>query len=132
MLNKLLIPIVLVFATMANAGVELLSFRALPMVDHGRLEWSSGTETSFEAFIVERSPDGQNFLPIARVEGTGSFSEYSYTDSSPLDLDMDRSFYYRLKMLDDDGNYRYSETREVTLTFSAVQQTWGSIKAMFR
>ncbi|MBU0692528.1 hypothetical protein KKC97_11940 [bacterium] len=132
MLSKLLIPIVLVFATIAYAGVELLSFRALPMIDHGRLEWSSGAETNLDAFIVERSPDGQNFLPITRVDATGSYSEYTFTDSSPLDLDMDRSFYYRLKMLDNDGTYRYSEVKEVTLTFSAVQQTWGSIKAMFR
>ena len=132
MLNKLLIPLVLVFVTVASAGVELLTFRAVPMIDHGRLEWSTGAETNLDAFIIERSSDGYNFLAVTRVEATGSYSEYSYTDASPLDLDMDRSFYYRLKMLNDDGSFRYSETKEVTLTFSAVQQTWGSIKAMFR
>ena len=76
MLSKLLIPIVLVFATLAGAGVELLSFRAIPMIDHGRLEWSSGEETSLDAFIVERSSDGQSFLAVtvafalAAVEGS--------------------------------------------------------------
>jgi hypothetical protein len=117
---------------LADAGVELLSFRAIPLIDHSRLEWNSGEETNLDAFIVERSSDGQSFMAVTRIESNGSYSEYSFTDSSPLDVDMNRSFYYRLKIIDHDGTFRYSETKEVTLTFSAVQQTWGSIKAMFR
>jgi hypothetical protein len=130
--TKFLIPLLLVFTSLASADVELLSFRVIAMLDHGRLEWGTGIETSFEAFIVERSSNGEDFLPIARINSTGSNSEYQFTDSSPLDLETGRSFYYRLKMVNADGSYRFSEIREVILVFSAVQQTWGSIKAMFR
>src|SRR3989339_1045333 len=126
---KFLIPLILVIASLAYAGVELLSFRAIAMIDHGRLEWGTGTETDLDAFIIERSSNGTDFISVARVNATGSYSEYQFTDSSPLDLDMDRPFYYRLKMMNRDRSYRYSETREVVLVFSAVQQTWGSIKA---
>ncbi len=41
-------------------------------------------------------------------------------------------FYYRLKIVDNDGTVRYSPVSEVLLSFSPVQHTWGSIKAMFR
>jgi hypothetical protein len=129
---KFLIPLILVITSLASANVDLLSFRAVAVLDHGRLEWGTGVEANFDAFIVERSSNGTDFIPITRISATGSYSEYQFTDSSPLDLDENRSFYYRLKMLNADGSYRLSETKEVVLVFSAVQQTWGSIKAMFR
>ena len=129
---KIILILMIVMATAARADVELLSFRAYALVDHGRIEWSTGEEEAFDAFIVERSADGVSFLAVARVEAEGSFSEYVFTDSSPLDVDTERSFFYRLRLNNEDGSYRYSEVVEVSLNFSAVQQTWGSIKAMFR
>jgi len=127
----LLITLLLVGAAVACAGVELTDFRAFPVVDHSQLQWSTGVEDNFQMFVVERSSDSRNFYTVGTVNGTGSYSQYQFTDTSPL-LDNSRTFYYRLKMVDRDGTYRYSEIREVSLTFSAVQHTWGSIKAMFR
>ncbi len=130
--NKLLILALLICSSWAAAGVELYYFRAYAVVNQSRLEWSTGNEDNFSLFVVERSSDGENYFMIAQLPATGSFSEYQYTDSSPLDADMQRTFYYRLKMVNRDGSFRYSEVQEVSLTFSAVQHTWGSIKAMFR
>ncbi len=130
--NKLLILTLLLCSTWAAASVELYYFRAYAVVNYSRLEWSTGHEDNFSLFVVERSSDGQNYFMIGQVPAIGSFSEYQYTDSSPLDADMQRTFYYRLKMMNRDGSFRYSEVQEVSLTFSAVQHTWGSIKAMFR
>lgn len=131
-MRNLLIVLTLLIASSAIAETELLSFRVIPLIDHGRLEWSTGDEVSLDAFVVERSGDGSDFVPVVEVQATGSYSEYSFTDVSPLDVDMEREFYYRLKLVSNDGSYRYSEVREVSLIFTAVQQTWGSIKAMFR
>lgn len=114
------------------AAAELVSFSAYPVVDHTRLEWSTGEETDLRAFIVERSADAQHFVAVGQVASKGSYSQYEFVDSRPLDADRDVVFYYRLKMLDRDGTARYSEVQQVSLTFSAVQHTWGSIKAMFR
>jgi hypothetical protein len=113
-------------------AVELTDFRVYPVVDHSQLVWSSGVEDNFQQFVVERSPDGQTFYPVGQVSAKGSYSQYQYSDASPLDDDTHRMFYYRLKMVDRDGTYRYSEIIQVSLSFSAVQHTWGSIKAMFR
>jgi hypothetical protein len=129
---KLLILSTLVVISSALASVELFSFHAFAIVDHSRLEWSTGREEQFSLFVIERSSDGQDFFAIGQVAATGSFSEYEFVDTSPLNVNVDHTFYYRLRMVDRDGTFRYSEIQQVSLSFSAVQHTWGSIKAMFR
>ncbi len=120
------------FASSVWAGVEILSLSVYALGDHARLEWRTGQELSFEKFVVERSPDGVNYLPVGQIDASGSFSEYAFTDDSPLDVERELTFFYRLKLLNNDGTYGFSEAIEVSLNFSAVRQTWGSIKAMFR
>ena len=116
----------------AWAGVELLSWNVNPLGDHARLSWQTGQEIDFQTFVIERSPDGQRYLPVGQVQATGSFSQYFFTDQSPLDVDSELTFFYRLKLVDRDGTATYSEALEVSLSISPVQQTWGTIKAMFR
>lgn len=129
-----IVLLILVLGTISTgfARVELISFSVYPVVNHSRLEWSTGQETNFRTFVVERSSDGEYWVPVGQVFAKGSFSFYEYSDSNPLDDGRDVVFFYRLKMVDNDGSFRISETREVSLRFSAVQHTWGSIKAMFR
>ncbi len=114
------------------AGVEILSLTVYALGDHARLEWRTGQEISFQKFVVERSADGSFYFPVGQIDARGSFSEYSFTDESPLDVERERTFFYRLKLLNLDGTQSYTAAVEVSLSFSAVQQTWGSIKAMFR
>lgn len=132
MIRKLgLLFLVLGVVGMASA-LELFTFRAFAVVDHCQLEWATGTEGGLSVFIVERSSDGTTYMPIGRVTAQGSYSQYQFTDSSPLDADVDRTFYYRLKMVSRDGNSSYSPVEEVSLSFTPVQHTWGMIKALFR
>jgi hypothetical protein len=116
---KLLILVLLITFSTTFASVELFSFHAFGVIDHSRLEWSTGH-------------DGESFFAVGQVQSAGSFSEYEFVDTSPLDVNMDRTFFYRLKMIDRDGTFHYSDIQQVSLSFSAVQHTWGSIKAMFR
>ncbi|MDD5089110.1 MAG: hypothetical protein PHI18_09995 [bacterium] len=116
----------------AFAGAELFSFEAFAVVDRARIEWSTGGEQDVRSFVIERSGDGRMFSAIGQVAPTGSFSQYVFVDSSPLDADIEHTFYYRLRIVNRDGTASYSQIEEISLFFSAVQQTWGSIKAMFR
>jgi hypothetical protein len=124
--------LVIGISLVAYAGAELYSWRAYPVVDHCQLDWSTGTETNLRTFVIERSTDATTYFAIGQVQARGSYSQYSFTDSSPLDADMERAFFYRLKMVDGNGEIHYSPVCEVMLSFSPVQHTWGSIKAMFR
>ena len=134
MLKRWIATLVLTAAAASSvwAGVEILSLTVYALGDHARLEWRTGQEISFQKFVVERSADGSYFFPVGQIDARGSFSEYSFTDESPLDVERERTFFYRLKLLNLDGSQSYTAPVEVSLSFSAVQQTWGSIKAMFR
>ena len=122
----------LLLAGLCLAGAEIYTFHAYPVIDHCQLEGTTGNETTLAVFIVERGADNRDFIPVGRVEARGSYSEYQFTDTAPLSAEVERTFFYRLKLVDRDGAVRYSETREVSLTFNTVQHTRGSIKAMFR
>jgi hypothetical protein len=132
MRTRIALLISLLVAVAVMGSVDLLSFRAYAVIDHCQLIWSTGEEGSLRQFVVERSSDRETFVPVGQVTARGPYSDYRFTDVSPLDADMNRTFYYRLKMVDGDGAYTFSEIRDVSLSFSAVQQTWGSIKALFR
>jgi hypothetical protein len=69
------------------------------------LNWKTSLEVSAAFFEVERSGNGAQFEKIGMVTAAGRASEYSFTDAGPL---MGTN-YYRLKAVDIDGRYRYSQ-----------------------
>ena len=73
------------------------------------LEWETLTESNNSGFSVERSQDGIRFESIAWIEGRGSTQEasvYEFLDANPPLVPL---VYYRLKQIDFDGSYAYSE-----------------------
>ncbi|MEL7162348.1 MAG: T9SS type A sorting domain-containing protein, partial [Bacteroidota bacterium] len=75
--------------------------------------WTTANEEDFSHFEVERSVDGlgpwlgldTSDEPLHVVPGMHPMSQtYSFTDHSPLP-----TAYYRLKMIDLDGTFSYSE-----------------------
>ena len=71
------------------------------------LNWKTHTELNSQRFEIERSTDGVNFSQIGIKAAAGnSVSDVSYTY---LDPSMSASvYYYRLKMVDIDGKFTYS------------------------
>ncbi|MFN0204216.1 MAG: choice-of-anchor Q domain-containing protein [Bacteroidia bacterium] len=83
-----------------------------------RLNWMTGAEVGNDKFVIERSEDGQHFEGVAEVAAVGyadGQSTYSYLDES-LNY---RKYYYRIKQIDIDGRYSYSDTKFI-LTDGAV------------
>lgn len=89
--------------------VELLSFDAQRhSIDLVNLNWATASEINNEGFAIQRSTNGVGFEEIAFVNGNGTTSEehfYNYTDTAP-ELGIN---YYRLKQVDYDGGYEYSD-----------------------
>jgi hypothetical protein len=80
------------------------------------LEWATSMEEDFSHFEVERSADGREFQTIGTLEGAGKnlsdvTTKYQLTDRAPL-LGFS---YYRLKAIDIDGSYDYSDLQVVKL-----------------
>ena len=99
------------------------------------VEWKTGEEGGTSKFDIERSADTpDNFIFIDYKNATGNNSYYSFQDNSvEFGNDVTSSIYfYRLKCLDQNGNYTYTNHISVSHTVSGIRSTWGSIKAIFR
>lgn len=89
--------------------IELLYFDANDN-EHGEvvLNWATASEKDNEYFDLERSTDGLNFRSICKVAGainSTNILQYSYRDEAPKD----GNNYYRLKQVDTNGDFEYSE-----------------------
>jgi hypothetical protein len=95
--------------------VELSSFTG-KAIDNNKVElnWITKTEVNNYGFDVERKINDGEWNSIGFVEGHGNSNspkEYSYSDN---DLFAGGSkFQYRLKQIDTDGQYEYSDAIEV-------------------
>lgn len=96
--------------------VELSSFTAAYINSSVLLKWRTETEVSNYGFSIERRFNGDNWQSIAFVQGynnSNSPREYSYTDSDIFTGGI--KFRYRLKQIDSDGQYTYSDQVEVEI-----------------
>lgn len=87
--------------------VELLTFTGELTGSIVQLDWITATELNNAGFEIHRSKDGINWSPIGWKDGHGTTTirqEYQDLDKSPYFGEN----YYRLKQLDYDGQYEYS------------------------
>jgi len=88
--------------------VELSGFTAIVDGNDVQLNWATETELNNSGFEILRSVDGNNWKNIAFVPGFGTVSEprtYYFTDA-----ELKSGFYsYRLKQIDFDGSFEYSD-----------------------
>jgi len=103
--------------------VNSLSFNVSKASGSNLLQWSTGGELNTKNFELQRSSTGNNFITIATVNASGNSSttkNYQYSD--PLSLNPEPIYYYRLKMVDLNGNFTYSDIllikngRSITVT----------------
>ncbi len=109
--------------------VELASFNASVINDKVQLNWTTATETNNSGFEIERqvgswqlavgnpSGDGASWETIGFVQGFGTTTEpksYSFTDQYVTT----GTYKYRLKQVDFDGLFEYSNEIEVEVDFT--------------
>lgn len=96
--NKL--PVVLTFWQVESTSNGIL------------LKWETAVEINNDRFDILHSSDGESFLKIGTVEGSGStnsLTQYRYLDSYP-----DEGFnFYQLKQVDYDGNFELFEIKMI-------------------
>ena len=96
--------------------LKLLSFTAKKEGKTNLLNWTSSNEVNVDRFEVERSFNGREFVMIGKVKA--GISNYSFIDNNPFASPLSNSVgvgsgvrYYRLKMVDKDGQFTYSPVR---------------------
>jgi hypothetical protein len=88
--------------------VSYLYFKANRLGQMVFLEWATAMEENSQYFVLEKSDDGREFIPLDRVESAGYSDNITYYEY--LDLTYrGGTHYYRLKQVDLDGEYAYSK-----------------------
>jgi hypothetical protein len=80
-------------------------------VDH--LEWHTASELNNDHFELQRMTDDGDFASIGTIKGAGTTTQeqaYTFDDNNPLS----GVNYYRLKQVDIDGNFAYSDIVAIT------------------
>ena len=112
--------------TIGTLPLNLLSFSARKYNSSSSyLSWTTSDELNFDKFEIERSIDSRNWESVGTVK---SFSfqrnnDYSYLDKGVYNGDGEQTFYYRLKLIDKDGSFRYSDVKFVTFDSEKVEMT---------
>jgi len=98
-------------STALTLPLDLLTFTGSLQTDNTvLLKWKTENEINTSHFEVERSSDGSNFNAIGAVTADSSTStahNYSYVDMDAANQQT-LILYYRLKMVDANGAYSYS------------------------
>jgi hypothetical protein len=100
-------------------GCNLFDFSAVYGDNRTKLSWTASCDTKFRSFIIERSNDGRNFSSIGEVVPAPGFNgeaDFDFTDLHPYE----GANYYRLRMLNLDGSFEYSNILRVNTGNSLV------------
>lgn len=94
------------FTSQTTLPVELISFTGKEIGEGNLLEWITASEINTQEFIIEKSTNGLDFKEIGSVVAVGnSFEQNKYFF---IDVKKTSINYYRLKMVDFDGSFEYS------------------------
>jgi glucose/arabinose dehydrogenase len=107
---------------LANASQTILPLQLLTLTgklqaDNSALvQWKTSNEVNTAQFFVERSLDGSNFIALGAVTAKGtSDASYLYVDADAATQSA-TTLYYRLKSVDNNGQYTYSKVIPIVLT----------------
>jgi photosystem II stability/assembly factor-like uncharacterized protein len=95
--------------------VELISFEGT--IESGKviLTWQTASELNNHGFEIQRKSDEYDWITIGFIEGNGTKTEkkdYNFVDNLPYE----GKNYYRLKQIDYNGNYEYSNIVEIDIS----------------
>jgi len=96
----------------APVPVELVSFSASTNSKEVTLSWSTATELNNQGFEVQRKFNDGEFATLGFIRGKGTTTtpqQYSFIDKNLID----GKYSYRLKQIDYNGTYEYSNIVEV-------------------
>ena len=92
--------------------ITIKYFTAWKRPDANRVTWMTTSEKNFSHFEIEKSSDGVNFARIATMQGKGGDGKetaYEFDDNEVKAIQ-----YYRLKYVDANGQYIYSNILRVS------------------
>lgn len=98
-------PATITLKSNSNLPVTLINFSATKKANNVLIKWKASNESNFSHFEIQKSLNSKEFATIGAVLASKS-SFYNFTDVAAEN----GLFYYRLKLVDIDGEVKYSST----------------------
>jgi len=96
--------------------VELANFDARYVGNKVSINWATASEMNTDRFEVEKAVKGGDFAKIAEVTAKGNSQEQvNYGPVFDRDVTVGNVYVYRLKVVDFNGEFSYSDEREVEI-----------------
>ena len=95
-----------------------IGFRASPQGGDVLLKWETTNVEDLKRLELERSPDKKNWQVCSSFDATEQGSADEYVDPSIFNTMDCALLYYRLKIVNQDGSYRYSAIQSVDYTWA--------------
>ena len=99
--------------------IKFTDFTAIRRNNDGLLTWSiTNQDRTTHHYEIERSLNGTDFFSIVTVAADlsqGTAATYKFTDPNIISLRSSGNIYYRIKEVDLDGRYVYSDIRNIRL-----------------
>jgi hypothetical protein len=96
----------LVRANLVTLPQGLLNFQGNLLGERTNLSWKMATIGTILRFEIERSTDGRNYQPIGTRTTSGTATGFLFSDD--LLTVQNLLIYYRLKIVESDGSYHFS------------------------
>ena len=93
--------------------LKLVDFNAQYLQPDAELKWSTADESNVDKFIIERGTDPIHFVPVGTVAAKNGSGITRYQFKDGLSAVGGEKFYYRLKMMDIDTKFKYSNVELV-------------------
>ena len=84
--------------------------------DSIQVRWATASEVNNREFDVERSTDGNTWTMIGVVAGHGNSNQQNNYNFNDLNVVPGIHYYYRLKQIDNNGQYQYTDIVQAMLT----------------
>lgn len=108
--------------TFVTTPVELTSFEATKEGEfQSKLNWETESELNNDYFEVQHSTNGKDFEVIGQVDGNGTTTtaqSYDFIHQAPVN----GVNYYRLRQVDFDGAFEYSDIKTVEFDALSLNQ----------
>jgi hypothetical protein len=106
-------------------ALELTAFATLNNANSVKVSWRTVKETNTSLFDIERSEDGKVFTKVATTNASGeTHGETMYSINDDItQLSKKDVIYYRVKLIDIDGQFTYSNVVNVKVVDDAIDAT---------
>lgn len=129
-----LLGLVVSLSSLLALGNVFVSIKAESRGEEIILEWSTGPESGFHTFEIERkSNEVPTYRRIGQVVAKGDNGSYRFVDNGAFfKTNADKEFTYRVRAVGSSFE-QYSEPVMVShKVVSSVKRSWGMIKELFR